>query len=115
MMLCFVSITHLQILQDVASSVRDGGKVFIYGVLSGWEIMLRTRDLMRGVDVRWWILTNYVNTDKKREYIASQVMSLLQQKIMQPLVGKMFSLENFKDALLESKREGHGGKVLLVG
>ncbi|MCO5556678.1 hypothetical protein L7F22_010229 [Adiantum nelumboides] len=105
--------THPKI--SVASCVRSNGIVYLYGVLSGWSITLSTLDLMRGVHVRWWLLSNYLNNDAKMGIIAANVMDLLTNKIITPLPGRCISIENFKEALVESKQDARGGKILLVG
>ncbi|MCO5574934.1 hypothetical protein L7F22_028729 [Adiantum nelumboides] len=101
--------------QSVASCVRSNGTVYLYGVLSGWSITLSTLDLMRGVHVRWWLLSNYLNNDAKMGMIAVNVMDLLTNKIIIPLPGRCIPIENFKEALVESKQDARGGKILLVG
>ncbi|KAI5066843.1 hypothetical protein GOP47_0017371 [Adiantum capillus-veneris] len=101
--------------KSVASCVRSDGTIYVYGVLSGWNISLSTLDLMRGVRIRWWLLSNYLRNETKVDDTAVQVMTLLTNKILTPLPGKSFPLENFGEALRESKKEARGGKIMLVG
>lgn len=102
------------LMKTVAGSVRDGGKVFLYGVLSGWDVTLSSLDLIRGVQVSWWYLPNYVLTAEKRAHLSEKVLKLLEQKVITPLAGKKFPLEDFLEAIEESEKEGRGGKVLLM-
>ena len=88
--------------------------MIVYGALSGNDITYSIYDLRRDVKVEWFYLGDYVPTRPKIEEVAAKVMRLLELKIMRPHIGKKFPLSQFKDAIIESEREGRGGKVLLV-
>eukprot|EP00249_Psilotum_nudum_P030688 c43587_g1_i1 orf=249-1244(+) len=111
---CAIDAVGGSLTKTVAASVRDGSKVFVYGLLSGWEISLNVLDMLRNVQVSWWMLSNYVKTDEKIHYVASEVMKLLELNIVTPLAGKKFKLEDFKAAIKEAETEGRSGKVLLL-
>ena len=94
--------------------MRSGGNLIIYGALSGNDITYSIHDLRRGIKIEWFYLGDYVPTREKIEEVAAKVMRLLELKKMKPNIGKKFPLSQFRDAIIESEREGRGGKVLLV-
>lgn len=98
----------------VAASVRDEGIVLIYGVLSSWNIEVRTIDLFRGVQVKGWFIFNYISKQGKKNHVCGEVMKLFEEKVITPAVGKKFPLEDFLAAIEESEKESRGGKVLLI-
>lgn len=100
----------------VAATVRDNGKVLVYGLLSGdWDMRVSLTDLMRGVQVNWWwMLPNYIPTLAKRLAVATQVMKLLEQHIVTFPICKRFPLEDYLVAIAESEKPGFDGKILLV-
>ena len=101
-------------LQTVAESVRDGGKVFVYGVFSGWDVTLSTRDLMRGVQVSFWMLPTYMASVEKRVHVSAEVMELLEEMVLTPLGRKKFPLADFLAAIEESEKESHGGNLVFL-
>ncbi|CAM6129999.1 unnamed protein product [Calypogeia fissa] len=98
----------------VASSVRDGGQVLVYGALSGNMVTLDLADLIRNVSVAFFLVTDYKHDLPQREKTVKAVMELLSKKIIYPTTGKTFQLEEFKEAIMETEREARGGKVLLA-
>jgi NADPH:quinone reductase-like Zn-dependent oxidoreductase len=99
--------------KQVTASVRDGGQVFIYGVLGGWDATLAVGDLFRGVRVAAWALLNSV-VERFEEYI-DKVSKLIEAKIIVPLVGESYDLADFQLAIKKSTEVGRGGKVFLTG
>jgi NADPH:quinone reductase-like Zn-dependent oxidoreductase len=99
--------------KQVTASVRDGGQVFIYGVLGGWDATLGVGDLFRGVRVAAWSLRNSV-PERFEEYI-DEVSKLIEAKIIVPLAGETYDLADFQLAIKKSTEAARGGKVFLTG
>ncbi len=99
--------------KQVTASVRDGGQVFIYGVLGGWDATLGVGDLFRGVRVAAWALRNSI-AERSEEY-SDKVSKLIEAKIIVPLVGETYDLADFQLAIKKSTEVGRGGKVFLTG
>ncbi|KAG6544517.1 hypothetical protein Mapa_014035 [Marchantia paleacea] len=95
------------------ASVRNGGQVLAYGALSGNEIKLDCKDLMRGVDMKFFLVNDLGHDLAKREETSKEIFELMRQKVLEPLSGKKFPLEEFKEAIIEGNKPGRGGKVLL--
>ncbi|CAK9882961.1 unnamed protein product [Sphagnum jensenii] len=99
--------------KQVTASVRDGGQVFIYGVLGGWDATVGVGDLFRGVRVAAWVLPNSL-PERFEEYI-DKVSKLIEAKIISPLVGETYDLADFQLAIKKSTEVARGGKVFLTG
>ncbi|CAK9278513.1 unnamed protein product [Sphagnum jensenii] len=99
--------------KQVAASVRDGGQVFIYGVLGGYDAIVGVGDLFRGVHVAAWSLFNGL-TERFREYI-DEVSKLMEAKIIVPIAGETYDLADFQLAIKKSTEVARGGKVILTG
>ncbi|CAK9882962.1 unnamed protein product [Sphagnum jensenii] len=99
--------------KQVTASVRDGGQVFIYGVLGGWDATLGVGDLFRGVRVAAWALRNSI-AERSEEYI-DKVSKLIEAKIIVPVVGETYDLADFQLAIKKSTEVARGGKVFLTG
>jgi NADPH:quinone reductase-like Zn-dependent oxidoreductase len=93
--------------------VRDGGQVFVYGVLGGWDATVGVGDLFRGVRLAAWILPNSI-AERFEEYI-DKVSKLIEAKIIVPLEGETYDLADFQLAIKKSTEVGRGGKVFLTG
>ncbi|KAL3685076.1 hypothetical protein R1sor_003098 [Riccia sorocarpa] len=100
--------------KEVTASVRRGGQVFIYGILSSPDATVRITDLFREVTVRGWILNNYWLMEAKRKMYIEEAVKHLGAKVMEPQTGPKFDLAEFKEAIKKSEEAGKGGKVLLV-
>ncbi len=99
--------------KQVTASVRDGGQVFIYGVLAGWDATLGVGDLFRGVHVAGWALRNS-EAERFEEYV-DKVSKLIEAKIIVPLEGETYDLAEFQLAIKKSTEVARGGKVFLTG
>ncbi|CAK9882958.1 unnamed protein product [Sphagnum jensenii] len=99
--------------KQVTASVRDGGQVFVYGVLGGWDATVGVGDLFRGVRVAAWALPNSL-PERFEEYI-DKVSKLIEAKIIVPLVGETYDLADFQPAIKKSTEVARGGKVFLTG
>jgi NADPH:quinone reductase-like Zn-dependent oxidoreductase len=99
--------------KQVTASVRDGGQVFVYGVLGGYDATVGVGDLFRGVRVAAWVLPNSL-PERFEEYI-DKVSKLIEAKIIVPLAGETYDLADFQLAIKKSTEVGRGGKVFLTG
>jgi NADPH:quinone reductase-like Zn-dependent oxidoreductase len=100
--------------KQVTASVRDGGQVFLYGVLGGYDATVGVGDLLfRRVRVAGWALTDSV-PERFEEYI-DEVSKLIEAKIIVPLVGETYDLADFQLAIKKSTEVARGGKVFLTG
>lgn len=101
----------------VVESMRDGGTVLVYGLLGSFHLEASISTLIfRGVKLQGFWLSSWAQELPPSEVgqIGAHVMSLLEQKVISPLVGEKFPLHQFKEAILKSLEPGRGGKVLLV-
>lgn len=95
------------------ASVRNGGQVLAYGALSGNDVKLDVKDLMRGVDLKFFLVNDLGHDLAKREETSKEIFELMRQKVLEPLSGKKFPLEEFQEAMIEGNKPGRGGKVFL--
>ncbi|CAM6106419.1 unnamed protein product [Calypogeia fissa] len=100
--------------KSIGASVRDGGKLFVFGTLGGTEFSFSVKDLIRHVQLSWWMLTPYLENPGNYERTKREVMQMLESHVLQPLAGKKFHLKDFKEAIEESQMDSRGGKVLLI-
>jgi trans-2-enoyl-CoA reductase len=110
----FMVLVFFTCMQDVAASVRDGGKVFVYGTLGGWDVTVSKLDLIRNVEIKYYRLTRWLERGNNKEKVMRDVMRYLEAGVLVPNSGKKFRLEDFRAAICESERDARGGKVLLV-
>lgn len=94
--------------------MRDGGKVFVYGTLGGWDVTVSKLDLIRNVEIKYYRLTRWLEREDNKEKVMRDVMRYLESGALVPNSGKKFGLEDFRAAICESERDARGGKVLLV-
>ncbi|KAG0589971.1 hypothetical protein KC19_1G060500 [Ceratodon purpureus] len=109
----FMSMVFIR-MQDVAASVQDGGRVFVYGTLGGWDVTVSKLDLIRNVEIKYYRLTRWLERGNNKEKVMRDVMRYLEVGVLVPNSGKKFDLEDFRAAICESERDARGGKVLLV-
>lgn len=98
----------------VAGNVRDNGTVFIYGTLGSEDVIVGINDLMREVKISWWNLNAFVENEDNKKNGISDILKLMEQKVIMPLVGQMFTLEEFGKAIIESEKYARGGKIILI-
>lgn len=101
--------------KTIVSSVRDGGKVFVYGNMGTPEneVTIGLFELGR-VHIKWWSILDFLKGPGRMQEVAAAVSKLLEDKVIVPLTGKVFKLEEFREALLEADKPGRGGKVLIA-
>jgi NADPH:quinone reductase-like Zn-dependent oxidoreductase len=102
-----------ELTKRVCASVRDGGQVFIYGVLAGGDGTVGVGDLFRGVRLTGWYVYKELSIPERRRVFIDDVSKLIEDKIMEPLVGETYDLADFQLAIKKSEEVGRGGKVFL--
>lgn len=102
-----------EMTKKVGASVRWGGQVFVYGVLSSFDATVAITDLFRGVRLSGWILYNQSPDQSKRKEYVEGVAKLLEERVIVPLEGEKYDLADFKTAIAKTEEVGRGGKVLL--
>lgn len=99
----------------LAASVRNKGRVFVYGVLQGTTLSVSTLDLWREVQVRGWIIYNDIMPDKeKSRAVAAEVMPLLESGVLQVAKCERWAFEDWQQAMAKSETVGAAKKLLLV-
>jgi NADPH:quinone reductase-like Zn-dependent oxidoreductase len=99
----------------LAASVRSGGDVFVYGVLSGTTIMVSTFDLWRGIKFTGWIIYNNVMPSAEKSHaVAKEVAPLVMQGILPVAKCETYKLEEFKQAMERAEDVGAAKKILLA-
>jgi len=102
-----------ELTKQVCASVRDGGQVFVYGVLSGWDVTVGMGDLFRRVHLTAWTLFRDLAIPERRRVFIHDVSKLIEDKIIEPNVGETYDLADFQLAIKKSEEVGRGGKVFL--
>lgn len=103
-----------EMTKKVMASVRWGGQVFVYGVLSSFDATIAITDLFRGVRLSGWILYNSSSDPEKRKEYAEAVAKLMEERVIIPLEGEKYELADFKVAIAKTEEVARGGKVLLT-
>ncbi|KAH9571707.1 hypothetical protein CY35_02G107300 [Sphagnum magellanicum] len=102
-----------ELTKQVCASVRDGGQVFVYGFLAGWDATVGVGDLFRGVHLTAWNVYRELAIPERRRVFIHDVSKLIEDKIIEPNVGEIYDLANFQLAIKKSEEVGRGGKVYL--
>ncbi|KAH7415981.1 hypothetical protein KP509_14G069400 [Ceratopteris richardii] len=106
-----------ELTKVVVESVRDRGTVLIYGLLAGTNLKGGILDfIFRGVKLEGFYVGLWLSSFSPEQFqeLVSHTMSLLGQKVINPLIGQKFKFQDFKNAIKKSLEPQHGGKVLLV-
>ncbi|CAK9859102.1 unnamed protein product [Sphagnum jensenii] len=101
--------------KSVGNSLRNGGRLFVYGKLGGPDVVLSSADLIRDIDVKFFRLTKFVENKRNRERVMTDIMAFMDAGVLVPYAGKKYELTDFNAAIEESLKEARGGKVLLIG
>ncbi|KAH9549254.1 hypothetical protein CY35_10G008300 [Sphagnum magellanicum] len=101
--------------KSVGNSLRNGGRLFVYGTLGGPDVVLSSADLIRDIDVKFFRLTKFVENKRNRERVMTDIMAFMDAGVLVPYAGKKYELTDFNAAIEESLKEARGGKVLLIG
>jgi NADPH:quinone reductase-like Zn-dependent oxidoreductase len=102
-----------ELTKQVTASVRDGGQVYIYGVLGGFDAIVGVGDLFRGVCVSAWFVYQELSFPARRRVFIDEVSKLIEDKIIVPIAGETYELADFQLALEKTGQVGRGGKVFL--
>ncbi|KAG0607988.1 hypothetical protein M758_8G069500 [Ceratodon purpureus] len=99
----------------LASCVRDGGQMFIYGVLGGFTLTMGTKDLFRGVSLQGWVLfrKGIINPEILNA-LYTEILPLVRHGIISVAEVEKHDLTDFKQALAKAAEPGRSGKILLV-
>jgi NADPH:quinone reductase-like Zn-dependent oxidoreductase len=99
----------------LAASVRSGGDVFIYGVLSGINVTVSTLDLWRNIKCTGWIIYNNVMPSAEKSHaVAKEVAPLVMQGILPVAKCETHKFEEFKQAMELAESVGSAKKILLA-
>lgn len=100
--------------QTLGSSLRDGGRIIVYGFLGGTVSSVNVMDLLRGVSLTGFNLGSVIKEFESREACAAEVAPLVIDGILPVADVEKFELTDFKRALARAKEPGHSSHVLLV-
>jgi trans-2-enoyl-CoA reductase len=100
--------------QTLASCVRDGGQIFVYGRVSGLVLSINVMDLLdRKVQIAGWSLWRVLNDPVRREACAAEVGALMTDGVIPVARDEKYDLRDFKSAL--ARADGAGSfKVMLA-
>jgi trans-2-enoyl-CoA reductase len=99
----------------LASCVRDGGQVFLYGMLAGFVANIGAGDLFRGVSVTGWAISNKItNNPKKCQALAPEVAPLVRDGVIPVAEVEKHDLADFKMAMAKAEEPGRSVRILLV-
>lgn len=99
----------------LASSVRDGGQVFVYGVMGGMTASIGMPDLWRHVEIRsWTIYDKILPSVEKSHAVASAVTPLTVSGAIPVAECERWALEDFEKAMEVAEKSAGAKKVLLI-
>jgi NADPH:quinone reductase-like Zn-dependent oxidoreductase len=108
-----------KITTQIIASLRKGGTVLIYGLMSGGNGEYDILDVLYGgktitgfAVLRWTPQQKAAGTWAEH---AEEIMKLFLEGVIRTPAGKVYALEQAADAVEESMRHGKGDKVLLKG
>lgn len=101
--------------QTLASSLQEGGLIFVYGKLGGFSSTVNVADLFRSVSVTGFNNWNTLKDFKKREACAAEVAPLVISDVIPFAEVEKYDLTDFKLAMERAEERGLPRKVLLVG
>jgi len=105
-----------QLGSAVIQSLAKGGRMLMYGTLSGEPIAFSPRDLMTpAATVSGFWLANHMNSLNLvgKLQLVKKVSKLLRKGILTAEVGESFPLERIGEAVQTAEKPARGGKVLL--
>lgn len=101
---------------DIIPCIGLHGKLLVYGTLSSQPLNFSSRDLMTPLSsVQGFFLTNWIGSLSllKKISVTRKVASLVKSGELQSQIHKVFSLENYRDAIAEVQQSNNQGKILL--
>lgn len=97
------------------ASVKDGGRVLVYGVLGGLHPTLYSPDLFRDLTLSAFAITSKVLNDAEKSLAcAAAVAPLVVKGIISVAEVEKVDLSEFKQAMVKAEEPGRSGKILLV-
>lgn len=99
-------------------SLRPGGTLIVYGLLSNEPISLHGGEMLfRGTTVRgYWLTYWFRNTPSHHvQAVLMQLMQLMAGNQLVPPVEAEYDLADFKQAIAHAQTPGRSGKVLITG
>ena len=100
--------------QTLASCMRDGGQIFVYGMLGGLAASINVMDLWRNVQPVGWTLFKILLNPEKREACAAEVAALMIDGVIQVAEVEKYDLTDFKKAMVRADEVGSYRKILLA-
>jgi NADPH:quinone reductase-like Zn-dependent oxidoreductase len=100
----------------LVENLGPGGRLLLYGTLSGEPITFGSRSLMTpGASIEGFWLARWMPSLSllRRISIVRTVGSLIKEGVLLSEVGRSYSLDQISDAVVEAERVAKGGKVLL--
>ena len=96
--------------------LAPGGRMLVYGTLSGEPLTFSSRDLMTpGASIEGFWLANYMERLRLpgKLGLVRKITRLMRAGVLVSEVGEEFPLERIAEAVRKSEEPGRGGKVLL--
>jgi NADPH:quinone reductase-like Zn-dependent oxidoreductase len=100
----------------IISCLGDGGKAIVYGVLTGEPITLNPRFLIGGSKrVEGFLLSDWARQQSIFTLLRlfRQVGKLIREGVLQSNIGKIYPLDQIREAVRHAERAGKEGKILL--
>ena len=100
---------------ELAKSLKTGGSVVVYALLSGQFPALAPRDLIyRGLTLHGFWLANWIRNAPRTEIqeIYQKLGNLVADGSLSAAVQHVYPLEQFKEAFEQSLKSNRGGKIL---
>jgi NADPH2:quinone reductase len=100
----------------VVKSLAAGGRMLVYGTLSGEPLQLDPRSLMTGSrKIEGFWLSNWVSRQSllTMMLLFRRINKLLLNGVLTSEVGAAFRIEDIQSAVLEAQKPGRHGKILL--
>lgn len=103
----------------LAACLGDGGRLRVYGLLSGQPCQIAAHDLIfRGIDLRGFWLARWFGDPAHKQAsreVYPALMQLARQGVLHMAVEQVYELGDVAQALDHAAREGRRGKILLRG
>lgn len=102
----------------VASCVRGGGKILVYGGATSPDVQISLKDLLfRDVAVQGWWISLYLGRKSEADIrsLAVEIMSLMESGVLEPYSGEKYKLEDYVEAVKKQTTPGRPGKLFLEG
>lgn len=101
---------------EAVKSLGAGGRLLLYGTLSGEPISLHPRDLIGGAKrIEGFWLSDWVKQQHPITMLGlfRQIANLLQAGVLATSVEATYAFEQIKDAAVHAEKAGRTGKILL--